>query len=310
MEIQAKQPPFSQRVAALPVLGLGVSTEFGAHTVPGALDPRALAHDHPTFGAFLEIGVEVAKGLDAPARAWCADNRLTTYHFLDINLDDPEDFDPAWMQGLMQLVAQVRPAWLCGDAGLWHFGPRDRAHMLLLPPILSEDSADAMAAGIGLLRYATGCEVLPENPPGQVFVGPLHMLDFFARLADRADTGILLDLAHLAIFQRLRGYTPFTAFDAFPWERVIELHVAGGRLKDHKGLGWVDDDHGLAVLDDTWALLDEVVARAPNLRAVVFECERNPLEATLAGFERIARAVAPHPLLGPKVLAATTREDR
>ena len=67
------------------------------------------------------------------------------------------------------------------------------------------DAADAMADGIVRLREATGFEVLPENPPGQVYLGDLHLLDFFARVIERADTGMLLDCAHLAIYQRLRG---------------------------------------------------------------------------------------------------------
>lgn len=291
---------FATRVTALPVLGLGLSTEYGARRA-GGLDPLALARRVPDHAAFLELGVEVEKGLDADGLRWVADGRATTYHFLDVNLDDPDDLDPRWLDGVRGLCDAMRPAWLCGDAGLWHFGPRGRGQMLLLPPTLAPEVAEAMAEGIVRLREATGREVLPENPPGQVFIGPLHMLDFFAVLAERADTGILLDLAHLAIFQRVRGHAPLTGFDGFPWERVVELHVAGGRLREHKGLQWVDDDHGLAVLDETWTLLDAVVGRAPNLRAVVFECERNTVEGVLPGLARIAAACASHPLLGARV---------
>jgi hypothetical protein len=35
-----------------------------------------------------------------------------------------------------------------------------------------------------------------------------------------------------------------------------------------------------------------VVAHAPNLKAVIFECERNPLAQCLPGFERIAATLA------------------
>jgi len=34
--------------------------------------------------------------------------------------------------------------------------------------------------------------------------------------------------------------------------------------------------------------VEQVIARAPNLRAVVYECERNPLDACLPGFGRLA----------------------
>ena len=115
-----------------------------------------------------------------------------------------------------QTRGAVQPAWICGDAGLWHFGRRERGHMLLLPPILTRDSARELAQGIIRLREHTGLEVLPENPPGHVFVGDLHLLDFFALVLDEADTGMLLDAAHLAIYQQVMGHDPLTGLDGFP----------------------------------------------------------------------------------------------
>ena len=281
-------PAFLDRAPRLPRLGLGVSTEYGAGKAPGALDLAALRDRHPAYAGFLEIGIETAKGLDDDARAWAARGLPTTYHYLDINLDEPEDFDAEWLDDVRRLAGEIRPAWLCGDAGMWHLGRRERGHMLLLPPILTGEAADAMAEGIVRLREEVGLEVLPENPPGAAYLGDLHLLDFFARVLDRADTGMLLDCAHLAIFQRLRGLPPTEGLDAFPLDRVIEIHVAGGSERRHDAFAWVEDDHSPEVLADTWTIVEHVVARAPNLRAVVYECERNPLEACLPGFGRLA----------------------
>ena len=281
---------FVERALELPSLGLGVSTEYGAHATGTGLDVERLRREHPAYAGFLEVGVEVAKGLDADARRWAEAGRPTTYHFLDINLDEPEDQDPLWHQGVKELIEVLNPAWLCGDAGLWHLGPRARGHMLLLPPILSEEQSKAMGDGVAALRTAVGKEVLPENPPGHVFLGDLHLLDFFARVCEHGDTGMLLDCAHLAIYQRLQGLDPLTGLDAFPLERIVELHVAGGSEHAHEGYAFVEDDHTPDVLPDTWRIFDYVVSRAPHLKAVVFECERNPLEDCLPGFERIARS--------------------
>jgi len=290
---------FLSRVGALPVLGVGVSTEYGAAAAPGALDIAGLRAVAPHNAAFLEVGVEVAKGLDADARAWAASGRPATYHFLDLNLDEPEDQDAAWLDGVRALAGALGAAWICGDAGLWHMGPRDRAHMMLLPPILEPDAAAAMGAGVQALRAATGLEVLPENPPGAVFVGRMHLLDWFARLCEAGDTGMLLDAAHLAIFQRSRGHAARTGLDGFPLERVVELHIAGGVERvGPGGFGYVEDTHAVDVLPETWEIVEAVVAGAPNLRAVVFECERNRVEETLPVFARIHALLRGHPLLG------------
>lgn len=286
---------FLDRVAALPRLGIGVSTEYGAFDAPGGLDVAALRAEAPGWAAFLEAGVEVARGLDAPTRRWVAAGLPTTYHFLDVNLDEPEDLDPAWLDGLRALVAGLRPAWLCGDAGLWHFGPRDRGHMLLLPPVLTAEGADRLADGVAALRSATGLEVLPENPPGTAWLGDLHLLDFLARLAERADTGLLLDVAHLAIYQAATGRSPLDGLDGFPAERVVEVHVAGGRPATTDGWPWLEDTHSPEPVPATWAILDALAPRLVNLRAVVFECERNPLAAVRPGFAAIERALAAVP---------------
>jgi uncharacterized protein (UPF0276 family) len=283
--------PFLDRVSRLPRLGLGVSTEYGAGDSAGALDPVALRREHPGYAGFLEVGVETAKGLDRVASAWAANGWPTTYHYLDVNLDDPADFDDAWLDEVRAIAAILKPAWMCGDAGMWHFGRRDRGHMLLLPPVLTADSAKALAEGIVRMREATGFEVLPENPPGQVFPGDLHLLDFYARVCEEADTGMLLDCAHLAIYQRLTGQEPRTGIDGFPCERIVEMHVAGGTWKEVGGWRFVEDDHVAEVLPDTWTVFDALRPRSPNLKAVVFECERNAAAVCVDGFSRIAKSL-------------------
>ncbi|RIK99951.1 MAG: hypothetical protein DCC71_19615, partial [Proteobacteria bacterium] len=293
---------FADRVAALPWLGLGVSTEFGA--AAGGLDLAALRRDRPDLAGFLEVGADLARGVDDAARAWVGAGGPTTYHFLDLNLEDPADLEPAWIDATVALARELGAAWLCGDAGLWHVGPRDRGHGVLLPPVLTPASADAMADNVRRLRERAGLEVLPENPPAQVYVGELHLLDYFARVAERADAGLLLDVAHLAIYQRATGHAPLDGLADFPLERVVELHVAGATCFEHAGRRFVDDDHSPEPLPDTWEIFDFVLPRAANLRAVVYECERNPRGAVLANFERLARALgaraaAPAPAPAP-----------
>jgi uncharacterized protein (UPF0276 family) len=276
-----------QALDALPRLGVGLSSEPGS-TRSGGLDARVFDAAHPGLVHFLEYGTDIERGLDDHVRGWAA-ARPTTYHFLDVNLEDPTDLDPAWLARTRAMATEIGAAWLCGDAGLWHTGPRDRGHQLLLPPILTDESARAVGDSVRALEAATGLRVLPENPPGDVFVGPLHVLDFFARVADRSGGGLLLDCAHLAIFQRARRHAPTTGLDGFPLDRVIELHVAGGVEIDVDGYPLVDDAHGPAPLPDTWEIVEAVLPRATNLRAIVFECERNAAADVVAGFERLNR---------------------
>jgi len=276
---------FHERVQALPTLGIGISTEFGArHT---GLDLLAFQRSNPELVRFLEIGGDLERGVDADARAWVERGLPTTYHFLDVNLEEGEDLDEAWIRDTAALAREVGAAWLCGDAGLWHVGPRERGHGVLMPPVLEPDSADEMARNVAHLREASGFEVLPENPPAHVFLGRMHLLDYFGRVAAGADCGLLLDVAHLAVYQRVCGHGPLTALDGFPLEHVVEVHVAGGTLFEHEGRTFVNDDHGVAILPETWTIFEHVIERSPNLKAIVFECERNTIPEVVPVFERI-----------------------
>jgi uncharacterized protein (UPF0276 family) len=276
---------FAERVRALPRLGVGISTEYGAGA--SGLDVLRLRAEHPELVAFLEVGCDLARGADEVARRWARSGLPTTYHFLDVNLEQPEDLDEAWVRDAAALARELGAAWMCGDAGLWHVGPRDRAHGTLMPPVLEESSARDLARSVRLLREASGFEVLPENPPAHAWLGRMRLGDYFARVADEADCGLLLDVAHLAIHQQARGRPPLEGLRGFPLERVVELHVAGGRVFESGGRTFVDDDHGLTVLPETWELFEAAVEGAPNLRAVVVECERNRERDVVPLFERV-----------------------
>src|SRR4029077_5126634 len=131
-------------IASLPRLGVGLSAEPGS-VAAGGLGALPVAAAHPNLVHFLEYGADLDRGLDEHARRWAAAGRPTTYHFLDVNLEEPEDIDEPWLTATARAARQLGAAWLCGDAGLWHLGVRERGHQLLLPPVLTRDSAQAIA---------------------------------------------------------------------------------------------------------------------------------------------------------------------
>lgn len=274
--------PFAERVRRLPALGVGISTEFGAGR--DGVDVNRLAEERPELVRFLEIGVDLERGLDDDALRWVASGRPVTYHFLDLNLEEREDLDAAWLADAGALARSIGAAWMCGDAGLWHVGPRERGHGTLMPPVLTASSADELADNVRALRDTVGLEVLPENPPAHAWLGDLHLAEYLARVAERADCGLLLDVAHLAIYQDATGRAPLDGLDALPLERIVEVHVAGAAAFEHEGRVFHDDDHGLAVLPATWTILESLAPRLSNLRAVVLECERNQRDGILELF--------------------------
>ena len=276
---------FANKVNQLPRLGVGLSGEFNSGLK--GIDVAWLKAQHPALVHFYEYGGDLERGLDDGVRRWAAQGGPVTYHFLDINLEEQADLDAFWLARTKALANEIGAAWLCGDAGRWHFGARERGHGLLLPPILSSESARETAANIQQIEAATGLRCLPENPPAVVYLGELHILDYFAQVAEQADCGLLLDCAHLAIFQQTRGLPALTALDNFPLDRVVEMHVAGGVFADVEGYEYIEDNHAPEPLPATWEILEYIVPRAPNLKAIVYECEHNAPEACLDNFARL-----------------------
>jgi uncharacterized protein (UPF0276 family) len=275
-------------LSELPRLGVGISGEFGSSAK--GIDVARFREEYPDLVHFFEYGADLDRGLDEAVRAWADAGLPTTYHFLDVNLAEPEDVDARWLRLTSERAGRIGAAWLCGDAGLWHFGPRERGHQVLLPPVLCRDSALATAESIERIQEETGFAVLPENPPSVVYLGDMHILDYFALVSERSGCGLLLDVAHLAIYQRLKGLPALAGLDGFPLDRVVEMHVAGGVLKSVDGFEYVDDSHAPEPLPETWEIFEHVVERAPSLKAVVYECEYNALEVTLENFARLNAA--------------------
>ena len=83
---------FLERVANLPVLGLGVSTEYEASR-SGGLRPLQLHGSRPEYAAFLELGIEADQGLDAEAQAWLAAGLLSSVTSL------PSEYQLAYTYG-------------------------------------------------------------------------------------------------------------------------------------------------------------------------------------------------------------------
>jgi uncharacterized protein (UPF0276 family) len=276
---------FEARTARLPRLGVGISAEPGS--AQAGADAVRLRERWPGLVHFLEYGADLARGVDEHVQRWAALGLPTTYHFLDLNLAERGDADDVWLSRTARAARDIGARWLCGDGGYWHFGARERGHEILLPPILSRESAHEMAESIALVEEKTGFVVLPENPPAVAYLGELTILEYFALVSERAGCGLLLDCAHLAMFQRLKGRKATDGLADFPLERVIEMHVAGGSPASVDGYAVVEDSHVPEPLPETWEILEYALPRAKNLRAIVYECEKNAPEECVANFERL-----------------------
>jgi uncharacterized protein (UPF0276 family) len=118
---------------------------------------------------------------------------------------------------------------------------------------------------------------MPGSLPEPAFIGEV--------LRDTPH-GLLLDVTNLYANTVNHGGDPVAMLDALPLERVVQLHFVGGRWQD----GVFVDSHSQPTPPEIWALMDEVLARAP-VRGVLLERDENlpPFSELAAELEHARR---------------------
>lgn len=188
------------------------------------------------------------------------------------------------LEAAVENLAAVGAPWCVSELATRRLGER---YLDFFQPILLTREAVEVAArnmqAIEATFRARGLSgrIVAENPPYQLPVGPLHVLDALAEVSQRAEIPCVLDLGHLYSFQLCRGLPPLAGLDGFPLERVVELHVAGAEVEAPGGVPVYLDSHGGAeILPAVLEMLAEVAPRCPELRVVTIEIEEACLERT------------------------------
>lgn len=138
-----------------------------------------------------------------------------------------------------------------------------------LPPRQTISGVNAAVNSINILRDAiqvplaveTGVNYLrrrsDEIPDGE----------FVARVVEKADCGILLDL-HNLFANELNGRQSMVDFiKTIPLDRVWEVHLAGGFERD----GYYLDAHSGEIDDILYKKAADIITMLPNLKTIIFE---------------------------------------
>jgi len=104
---------------------------------------------------------------------------------------------------------------------------------------------------------------------------------------------LLLDVNNVFVSATNNGTDPRSYLDAFPLDRVKEIHLGGhARETDDAGGALLIDAHGSPVMDEVWTLYAGVVARIGPVATLIEWDNDVPDWATL-----VAQAVAAEEIL-------------
>lgn len=215
-------------------------------------------------------------------------------HGVALGIGDAIGLDDAYVRTVVDDLRAIGAHWYSEHLCFLRTGTRAQPIELghFAPLCLDEPDLAVLRENARALRARWGATFLLENPAdilalqGEGDERGAQSGARFAAALRACEAGALLDLTNLALQSRNDRFDPRCFLDALDYERVIEVHLAGGRLAP-SGL-WIDS-HDHPVDELAWTLLAHVARRAPNLRAVIIERDDRlpPLDELLS---EVARA--------------------
>lgn len=291
----------SAKIAALPVLGVGASLSLSAKPDPVAL---VKAVGGPSFVEYAGR-VDVDEVQDEVQRV-LATGVPVLFHPSYINFCGSFQNAEGWLEETARHIATVRSPWFAQDCAYCFWGDKHGYSTQLgyfIPPILNEASLERAVERVREVQALVPVPVAIEPPPMTFVVGSMPLLSFFGRLADATDCAILLDVGHLVSYEMASGRRIVDELDALPQERVVEVHIAGGRVERANDGPVYIDAHERAILDEAYAMLETLLPLLPALRALCFECEgadEAEVLPTLARLRGLVRRLSPNEALKAK----------
>ncbi|NKB35786.1 MAG: DUF692 family protein [Gammaproteobacteria bacterium] len=287
-------------IEKLPALGLGASLSLSSLPDPVKLVEAKGGPSFVEYAGQVDVDrviseVERVKQTGVPV----------LFHPSFINFCGSHVNNTSWLETTAEQLRAVASPWFAQDCAycFWEGGPGYSTQLgYFIPPVLNEQSLQRAIERVKEVQSVVPVSVAIEPPPLSFVVGNMHLLDFFGELARACDCAILLDMGHLVSYEMASARKLVEAFNGFPFERVVEVHVAGGKLRKGETGPIYIDAHESSILDQTWAMLDNILPRLPTVRAVCYECEGVDEPTVLNTLERIrtvllAQSVSPELLL-------------
>ncbi|MEM9853024.1 MAG: DUF692 domain-containing protein [Pseudomonadota bacterium] len=143
----------------------------------------------------------------------------------------------------------------------------------LLPLPYTEATLARVSDHIAQVQDSIGRRMLLENPSSYLWFDESTMseTEFLARVSEKTGCGLLLDVNNVFVSATNLKLDPRAYIDAFPLERVGEIHLGGhDEDEDDHGAPLLIDSHGREIVDPVWALYEYTLARS-GPRATLIE---------------------------------------
>jgi len=224
-----------------------------------------------------ERGEFVANGFHELFRRWRDARRLRCVaHGVGFSVGTPRREEArrnAWLARLRADADVFEFEWITDHLGASRLDGRELT--LPMPLLMNEASAAVVRASLEELR-AIAPDVGVENSVFYFHLGsPLREPEFLRACVAAPRSHLLLDLHNVYTTARNADFEARDYVERLPLDKVIEIHLSGGKDSDPR---WLPkravrrlDSHDDAIPEAVWSLFEDVAPRCANLRAVTVE---------------------------------------
>jgi len=263
--------------------GAGLKPE---HALDIFADPQAVD--------FLEVHAENYMGAGGPPHRLLSDisrDFPLSVHGVGLSIGGAGPLDRDHLARLKTLLDRYQPA-LFSEHLAW--STHDGVFLNdLLPLPYNRRSLAQVVNHIDEVQDALGVRMLLENPSTYIQFESSDMteLEFLREIVRRTGCGLLLDVNNVHVCATNHGFSASAYLDAFPFEHVGEIHLAGfAEDRDAAGAPLLIDAHGSPVADEVWALYRQVLRRCGPVPTLIERDNEIPPFAVLAAELAEARA--------------------
>jgi uncharacterized protein (UPF0276 family) len=196
-----------------------------------------------------------------------------------------EKLDDDYLARLKKLVRTLDPPYFTDHLCFCKARGLDLHDLLPLP--YTEEALEHIAPRIRYVQNTIEKPFALENVSSYLTYRSSQMpeWEFIARLAERADCGILLDVNNVYVSAFNHGFDAEAFIDAIPAARVVQIHLAGHTDKG----SYLLDTHSDHVKKEVWALYQRAIRRIGAVSTLVEWDEQIPAWDVLANEAKLAR---------------------
>jgi len=235
---------FASQVSALPQLGLGVGLR-NEHF-------NYILSEKPDVDWFEAISENFMDSGGQPG--WVirqiAEHYPIVLHGVSMSIGSTDPINQSYLQKLKTLANDVQAKWV-SDHLCWTGVQSVNSHDLLPLP-LNQETLDHVIDRVHHVQDVLQRPLILENPSSYASFqnSDISEPEFLSALTDATGCGLLLDVNNVYVSCFNNGSDPLNYLEAIPFDRVVQIHLAG---HTHCG-SYLLDTHDKPVPNAVWEL--------------------------------------------------------